>query len=142
MTEIETDAPPRPPSRGHGTRDVWFAWVEAAYRPLHAAGLDDTRAAAMLGVSRMATSACRARLGLPHNDSPGRRSHGRAFGLRNVGRRVYDPAAYGLPAGLYAPQVRIVLALADGPRTAASLGTCPGLTYAEIRAGNNRAGVR
>lgn len=134
----------RPPSRGIGTRPAWFAWIDAAYAPLYAAGLCDTQAAAALGVSHSTVSECRRRLALPGNGGAGRRArsaNSAEVGRRNAGRRAHDPAAYGLPAGLYAAQVRVVLALADGPRTLASIAAACGTTRRVISAGHNYRGV-
>ena len=124
---------PRPPANGRGTAAAWFAWLHAAYRPLHAAGLTDAAAAAAIGVSDATVCSARARLGLPRNGvSPAglarRRARSAAQGRANAGRRAFDAAGYGLPAGLYAVQVRIVLALASGPMTKAGIAAAAGLT--------------
>ena len=125
---------PRPPMRGIGTGPAWLAWLHAAYSPLHAAGLSDTAAAAELGVSRTAIASARARSGLPRNDGngvarrkPERSARAAHLGHGNAGRRSFRSEDYGLPAGLYATQTRIVLALANGPLTKAGIAAAAGI---------------
>ena len=127
--------------RGRGTGPAWTAWIDAAYRPLHAAGLSDTDAAAALGVSRTAAANARRRLGLPQTAGPfaasaaaKRAGHAAKIGHGNAGRRAFAAADYGLPAALYAAQVRIVVALAAGPTTRAGIAARAGLTAKSVGA--------
>lgn len=130
---------------GHPPCRRWSKCDPARLRELHALGWADQAIADAFGCLRGAVTKMRRRLGLPahrHRSATfaaKMRAHferrTREAGTRGL-RAIYPGAyernsadlarAYGLPADLFRAQVRVLLALADGPRTAALLADAAG----------------
>lgn len=116
-------------------------------RELHARNLSDADVAAELGCTRVAVKRARVKLGLPPNGKQSRsfvekmraNYRRRTVGLGittlrqlNPGKREKETAElaaqYGLPTDLLRLQIRIILELVSGPRTAGELADAVGRT--------------